>query len=122
MADNKLTRREFLRTLVAAGVTASTFSLASCTKDERESFFQKHFLEMSEAEKKQLVARLEERYLKEYGRSFNLSVKEGVKGNLWGYGLDLSRCIGCRRCVYACVRENNLSRHNPRPSGYGSSA
>ena len=114
MADNKLTRREFLRTVIAAGVTASAFSLASCTKEERESFLQKHFLEMSEAEKKQLVARLEERYLKEYGRSFNVSVKESVKGTLWGYGLDLSRCIGCRRCVYACVRENNLSRHNPQ--------
>jgi molybdopterin-containing oxidoreductase family iron-sulfur binding subunit len=29
---------------------------------------------------------------------------------LYGYGLDLSRCIGCRRCVYACVQENNQSR------------
>jgi molybdopterin-containing oxidoreductase family iron-sulfur binding subunit len=32
----------------------------------------------------------------------------------FGYGLDLSRCIGCRRCVYACVKENNQSRQNPQ--------
>ena len=31
-------------------------------------------------------------------------------GVLFGYGLDISRCIGCRRCVYACVEENNQSR------------
>ena len=29
---------------------------------------------------------------------------------LFGYGLDLSRCIGCRRCEYACVDENNQSK------------
>jgi molybdopterin-containing oxidoreductase family iron-sulfur binding subunit len=26
------------------------------------------------------------------------------------YGLNISRCIGCRRCVYACVEENNSAR------------
>jgi len=29
---------------------------------------------------------------------------------VFGYALDLSRCIGCRRCVHACVAENNQSR------------
>ena len=33
-----------------------------------------------------------------------------IEGVLYGYGLDLSRCIGCRRCVYGCVAENNQSR------------
>jgi molybdopterin-containing oxidoreductase family iron-sulfur binding subunit len=33
-----------------------------------------------------------------------------MPGVLFGYGLDLSRCIGCRRCVYGCVGENNQSR------------
>jgi molybdopterin-containing oxidoreductase family iron-sulfur binding subunit len=26
------------------------------------------------------------------------------------YALNISRCIGCRRCVHACVKENNQSR------------
>ena len=33
-----------------------------------------------------------------------------LPGVLFAYALDISRCIGCRRCVYACVEENNQSR------------
>jgi molybdopterin-containing oxidoreductase family iron-sulfur binding subunit len=33
-----------------------------------------------------------------------------IPGVEFGYALDISRCIGCRRCVYACVDENNQSR------------
>ena len=36
--------------------------------------------------------------------------KSPIDGTLFGYGLDIQRCIGCRRCVYGCVEENNLSR------------
>jgi molybdopterin-containing oxidoreductase family iron-sulfur binding subunit len=114
MAHKRFTRREFLRTLAIAGASGAAFSLASCTKAEREQFFQKHFLEMTEAEKKQTVKRLEERYLEQYRLTFSVSIQGAIPHTLWGYGLDLSRCIGCRRCVYGCVRENNLSRHNPQ--------
>ena len=33
-----------------------------------------------------------------------------MPGVHFAYALDISRCIGCRRCVYACVAENNQSR------------
>ena len=33
-----------------------------------------------------------------------------MDGVEFSYALDLSRCVGCRRCVYACVHENNQSR------------
>ncbi len=79
-----------------------------------EEFLQKHFREMTEDEKKQVIRRLEEKYLKKYGRKVQISTQPAETGALWGYGLDLSRCIGCRRCVYACVKENNQSRVNPQ--------
>jgi Fe-S-cluster-containing dehydrogenase component len=86
----------------------------SCTKADMEEFLQKHFREMTEDEKKQVIRRLEEKYLKKYGRKVQISTQPAETGTLWGYGLDLSRCIGCRRCVYACVKENNQSRVKPQ--------
>ena len=77
MAHKRFTRREFLRTLAVAGASGAAFSLASCTKAEREQFFQKHFLEMTEAEKKQTIKRLEEGYLEKYGLTFS---REQFKG------------------------------------------
>jgi molybdopterin-containing oxidoreductase family iron-sulfur binding subunit len=75
-----------------------------------EAFFQKYFREMPEDEVRRVIKRLEKEYQKKYDKAFNIKTTKAQPGTLFGYGLDLSRCIGCRRCVYACVRENNQSR------------
>lgn len=112
MENKTHTRRYFFKTL-SVGALAG-ISLASCTSDTIEEFLQKHFQEMNESEKKQVIRRLEAKYLKKYGKKFQISTEPAEASVLWGYGLDLSRCIGCRRCVYACVKENNQSRVNPQ--------
>jgi Fe-S-cluster-containing dehydrogenase component len=33
------------------------------------------------------------------------------KGVRYAMALDLNKCIGCRRCIYACVMENNTGRN-----------
>jgi Fe-S-cluster-containing dehydrogenase component len=101
-----LSRRDFL---TAAGVVAAGF-LAGCSPEVREEFFQKHFLELSPSEIELRVARLRNDYSKRFGQPVNVSALPPLPGVVFGYALDLSRCIGCRRCVYACVKENNQSR------------
>jgi molybdopterin-containing oxidoreductase family iron-sulfur binding subunit len=59
---------------------------------------------------RQLVAEMEREYSEKYGRAVTVSDTGAAPGVLFGYALDISRCIGCRRCVYACVEENNQSR------------
>ena len=53
---------------------------------------------------------LEQEYEQKYKKKITVGNEKALPGVLFGYGLDLSRCIGCRRCVYACVEENNQSK------------
>ena len=39
-----------------------------------------------------------------------VEVAPAIDGVLFGYALNIQKCIGCRRCVKACVAENNQSR------------
>ncbi len=104
-----VSRRGFLKGSAAA---AATLAIPVGTADASiwQAFFQKHFREMDKEEIARVIERLEKEYKREYGVQFNIKTTPPLPGTLFGYGLDLSRCIGCRRCVYACVRENNQSR------------
>jgi Fe-S-cluster-containing dehydrogenase component len=59
---------------------------------------------------KQLVGEMEREYTEKYGKPVTVSDAGPMPGVVFGYALDISRCIGCRRCVYACTEENNQSR------------
>lgn len=107
-AGKGMPRRSFLK---AAAGTITALLASGCDKDTVERFLQKNFRELSPDELKTVVARLQREVKEEQGVDVKISTREADKGVLFGYGLDLSRCIGCRRCVYACVKENNQSRH-----------
>ena len=101
-----LSRRDFL---TAVGISVAGI-LAGCSADQRESFLEKNFLELSPEEVERRLARIRTECARKYGREVSVSAVPAQTGVRFGYALDLSRCIGCRRCVYACVKENNQSR------------
>jgi molybdopterin-containing oxidoreductase family iron-sulfur binding subunit len=102
-------RREFLKT-TATCLGAALGVPQAAEAFDFEVFFQKHFRQMSDEELEGVLRRLERDYSKKYGTDLSVAATGPVQGVVYGYGLDVSRCIGCRRCVYACVDENNQSR------------
>ena len=101
-------RRSFLKSLSLA--TFSALALSGCNMEELDEFLQQNFRTLSKKEKDEIIRNLEIQYKEKYGKEFHVSDKPAMDGVLFGYALDLSRCIGCRKCVYACVKENNQSR------------
>jgi molybdopterin-containing oxidoreductase family iron-sulfur binding subunit len=105
----KLNRRNFLKG-TALGVTASALPVKKADAGFLDTFFQEHFREMSKDEIQEVLNRLEKEYTEKYKKNVSVQATPPMLGVVFGYGLDLSRCVGCRRCVYACVGENNQSR------------
>jgi len=107
-SPKKVNRRSFLK---AAAATSSAAALAACgDKAAIEEFLQRDFRSLSKEKIAKIIQRLEAEYTQKYGKAFTVSTKEPIPNTSFGYALDISRCIGCRKCVYACVEENNPSR------------
>ena len=102
-----MTRRDLLKASASAGVAAF---LAGCTPEAREVYFRKRFRELTPDEIQDVLAREEKACAERFSKPVSVQADPPLDGMVYGYGLDLSRCIGCRRCVYACVDENNQSR------------
>ncbi len=97
--ETDLSRRKFVSVSAAA---AAGWLLTSCGP--------KRLHEVPPDRLRQLVGELEARYAEQYGTAVTVSDAPAIPGVEFAYALDISRCIGCRRCVYACVEENNQSR------------
>jgi molybdopterin-containing oxidoreductase family iron-sulfur binding subunit len=107
--EKKVSRRSLLKG-TALAAAAAAFPPVGAEASVWEAFFQKHFQELNARDMEKVITRLEKEYADNYGKEMKVSATEPLPGVLFGYGLDISRCIGCRRCVYACVEENNQSR------------
>jgi molybdopterin-containing oxidoreductase family iron-sulfur binding subunit len=104
-----MNRRGMLKRLAAGASLAAT---GGC-REALEEFMRKSLREMGRAEVRTLLGKLEEEYKAKFGRDVTVAATPPREGVLFGFGLDLSRCNGNRKCVTACVEENNQSRPNP---------
>ncbi|MBI4879179.1 MAG: 4Fe-4S dicluster domain-containing protein [Planctomycetes bacterium] len=112
-----VTRRGFLGgALGAAGGLAALGAALSPLKDldrsdlTLERFLQRHYKDLSPGEMEQALERIRADVAARYGVTPHLCDVKPLDGVEFVYALDLGRCIGCRRCVHACVAENNQSR------------
>ncbi len=119
--DKDMGRRDFIKKVaVGSAVTAPLMNFQiPIVRVSLDELLQKHFKEMSEEEKKRVIERLEKEHRERYGVDVKIKTTEPLKGVVWGYALNIKRCIGCRRCVYACVKENNQSRASPEDPTVG---
>jgi len=75
-----------------------------------EAFLQQHYRCMTPDVLDAAMRRLEEETGRRYGARVHIADPKPMDGVEYGYALNLSRCNGSRRCVTACVQENNQSR------------
>ncbi len=113
-----VTRRSFLRkgAVATAGMAALVTALKPLKDIDPNDFgsiekmLQKHYYEMSTEEMEDALERIRDEVEQRYNVRPNIKDVKAIDGVEFAYALNLSRCIGCRKCVHACVAENNQSR------------
>ena len=108
-AEPSSTRRQFLA--MSAAVGASLAAGTACNDPVFQEYFQKHYLQLTEADKKRIFERLEKEVERTKGVRVKISDPRPLPNVQFAYALNLSVCNGNRRCVEACARENNLPDH-----------
>ena len=116
-AIRTMDRRSFLKSAAVgaagfAGFAAALSPLLDLEKGDLslDDFLQKHYRELNSEELDRILRDLEQRTARDYGVEPAIRDLRPVPDSEFVYALNLSRCVGCRRCAHACVKENNQSR------------
>lgn len=76
-----------------------------------DEFVQQHFRELKGEDLEKVLARIETNAREKYQRDdITVAADPPIEGVEFGYALNLSVCIGCRKCADACHEENNHDR------------
>ena len=80
------------------------------SEDDFDEYFKKNYRVMTDDEKIDTITRLENRIKVSSGKDVHISDAPAQEGVLFGYAFNLSRCNGSRKCIQACIDENNQDR------------
>jgi molybdopterin-containing oxidoreductase family iron-sulfur binding subunit len=112
-------RRGFLKLGVgAAAATAAAVPVLEPLRGLRDApdaseFFQQHYTRLTPEMLEKILNRIEERTAREYGAEVHVGDYRPIEGVEFAYALNLSRCNGSRKCVEACMKENNIPPDHP---------
>ena len=97
--------------------SAHATPLNAATDDEREvkllawrEYIKGNYRFMTEEERAETIARLERLAKVKRGLDVSIQSTGAQPGVIFGYAFNISKCKGYRRCVEACINENNLDR------------
>ncbi len=114
-----LSRRSFLRGAAAsaaamAALAAALKPLLALEKGELtlDALLQKHYRRMSPEEIATVLQRLEQECQRAHGVAAQIRDLRPLPRVQFACALNLTRCVGCRRCAHACLSENNQSRES----------
>ncbi len=115
VSEKPVDRRKALEMLAGALAAVSQLvtgcsPLRSPTPDEWKEMLKKNYRLMTDEEKAETIARLERLAKLNRGVDVSIAATEAQPGVLFGYAFNISKCLGYRECVSACIRENNLDR------------
>jgi len=108
--ERELDRRSLLVGSGLATMAAVASTAAGSSAGFVERMLGERFVELSSQRKEEILREFEAEYSERFGKDVSVSNTAPMEGVEFAYGLDIARCVGCRRCVYACVHENNQSR------------
>ncbi len=114
---SQMNRRSFLRNsaVMASGFAAIAAALSPLRElkdfSSMDEFLQKYYKELTPEEMQKVLKRIEDQVERQYGLRPHVRDLRPLDGVEFVYALNLTRCIGCRKCVHACVAENNQSRN-----------
>jgi molybdopterin-containing oxidoreductase family iron-sulfur binding subunit len=78
--------------------------------DSIEKFFQRHYKEMTQEELEHVLERIRTDVERRFGVRPEITAPPPLEGVEFVFALNVSRCNGNRKCVHACVAENNQGR------------
>ena len=111
-----MTRRSFIKAGAFGAFFMGTTSIAMLplrkfkSDTSLDAALQQHYERLTPEKMNKILRRIEKKIQSRHGVHANVQDLKPIPGVQYAYALNLSRCIGCRRCVHACVEENNQSR------------